>query len=102
LPAVSIFRLTIDDASVFCRKNSTIHDSISFHSRQVEIYQLEGQNDFNPESSMSSTSSKIAMGGPGRLEVVAWVESPAIGIIEGSEARVIMFVRNFTRKKVCI
>jgi hypothetical protein len=52
-------------------------------------------------SSLSSTSSKVDMGGPGKLEVAAWLASPSFGVVEGTEAKVTLSIRNFTKKKVC-
>lgn len=52
-------------------------------------------------SSISSTSSKVDMGGPGKLEISAWLSSPSFGVVEGTEAKVTLSIRNFTRKKVC-
>jgi hypothetical protein len=75
-------------------------DALVIQSRQVEVYQLESFIATDHDSSSSSSSSKVAMGGPGTLDVAAWVVSPCFGIIEESEAKVTLYIRNFTKKKV--
>jgi hypothetical protein len=87
--------------SVFHCDQYTLQDSLAFQARQVGVYQMESFIAPDSSSSVSSTSSKVDMGGPGKLEIAAWLSSPSFGVVEGTEAKVTLSIRNFTKKKVC-
>ncbi|KAI9290216.1 hypothetical protein BC943DRAFT_9264 [Umbelopsis sp. AD052] len=84
---------------VFHCDQYTMQDSVAFEARQVNVYQMESFIAADTSSSLSSTSSKVDMGGPGKLEVAAWLASPSFGVVEGTEAKITMMIRNFTKKK---
>ncbi|KAI8582768.1 hypothetical protein K450DRAFT_226822 [Umbelopsis ramanniana AG] len=84
---------------VFHCDQYTVQDSVAFEARQVNVYQMESFKAIDSSSSLSSTSSKVDMGGPGKLEVAAWLASPSFGVVEGTEAKITLSIRNFTKKK---